>query len=41
MEEWDNLPEVADIGKKNKRAKRMERMTPAPDTFLGTVGWHV
>ncbi|EDQ91448.1 uncharacterized protein MONBRDRAFT_14895 [Monosiga brevicollis MX1] len=35
-EQWANLPEVADIGKKTKRAKR-ERFTPMPDNLLGTA----
>eukprot|EP00053_Salpingoeca_punica_P018929 m.188305 g.188305 ORF g.188305 m.188305 type:complete len:922 (+) comp17534_c0_seq2:46-2811(+) len=35
-EEWDNLPEVADIGKKVKK-QRTERFTPMPDSFLNSA----
>eukprot|EP00038_Savillea_parva_P031230 m.84021 g.84021 ORF g.84021 m.84021 type:complete len:994 (+) comp9576_c0_seq1:78-3059(+) len=33
MEEWANIPDAADIGKKVKK-KRLEKFTAAPDSFL-------
>jgi hypothetical protein len=33
MEEWDNIPDVADIGHKFKR-KKLEKFTPVPDSVL-------
>ena len=38
-EEWEKIPDAADIGKKMKRAKRtqQERFTPLPDSVMGLV----
>eukprot|EP00049_Salpingoeca_infusionum_P022507 m.7164 g.7164 ORF g.7164 m.7164 type:complete len:909 (+) comp5223_c0_seq1:190-2916(+) len=36
--EWANLPDVADIGKKSKKAKRQERFTPVPDSLMPGQG---
>ncbi|EGD76229.1 PRP6 pre-mRNA processing factor 6 [Salpingoeca rosetta] len=38
-EEWDKIPDAADIGKKLKRAKRQtqERFTPVPDSLVAGV----
>lgn len=33
MQEWANIPDAADIGKKVKK-KRLEKFTAAPDSFL-------
>lgn len=35
-EEWDNLPEVTDIGHKFKR-KKLEKFTPVPDSVLSSA----